>query len=89
MINQAIQKAVDGGYKRPRYMDGRWVIEEQIFLDKNFWQSLGKALGWEDKINPKFSFYRSRSVWLHNWHIFINHLAENKDPEKFFKDLLK
>lgn len=28
-------------------------------------------------------------AWLHHWHRFIDHLAEDKDPESFFTELLR
>lgn len=30
-----------------------------------------------------------KQTWKEYWHRFIDHLAENKDPEEFFKELLK
>lgn len=33
--------------------------------------------------------YKCRSHWLTNWHDFINHLAEGKDPESFFQLILE
>ena len=69
-------------------------------LDPLFWQSLGKALGKEDIFGvPLFmSFFypkikdreKIEKPWWHCQMIcFIDHLADNKDPELFFADLLK
>jgi hypothetical protein len=30
-----------------------------------------------------------QEVWLYHWHRLIDHLAEGKDAESFFADLLK
>jgi len=64
-----------------------------IIFDPLFWQSLGKACGWNEK--------ETKNVWhtgLHGvvipesryrWHCFIDHLAEGKDAGSFFNSLLK
>lgn len=59
----------------------------EIREDPLFWQALGKAEGWgEDGYCPNIC---KREHWLRYWHNFINHLAEGKDVDSFFKDLLK
>ena len=54
-VEDAIKKAVEGGYSRPEIIvcheEGRqWheaiINRNAAFLDAAFWQSLGKALGW-------------------------------------------
>ena len=78
-IKRALKKAMgiggylpSGGYNRHNFV-----------LDPRFWQSFGKALGW-DKIetNPK------NVSWLEHWHGFIDHLASGGNPDDFFKELL-
>ena len=45
-IKQAIEKAIDGGYKSNR----SFVYDlEKIVLDSSFWQALGKSMGWAEK----------------------------------------
>lgn len=96
MTTQAIQKGIEGGYKNE--LVEHWVVSggssggevEKFFLDPLFWQALGKALGWEKcpktgKLNCKQC---SKDVWLMEWHGFIDHIAKNKDPDEFFKELL-
>lgn len=67
------------------------------FLDPLFWMSLGKALGWRDKDYVDAETHaggivtRTYNVWTwrSEWHRFIDHLAEGKDAESFFKSLSK
>lgn len=62
-----------------------------IVLDPLFWQALGKAEGWDRGIEtcqiPNTCSYHSS--WKRHWHCFIDHLAEGKDADSFFKELLK
>lgn len=59
----------------------------QILLDPLFWSCLGKSLGWcQEQAHFDSSVCKP---WKHYWHSFIDHLAENKDPEEFFNNLTK
>ena len=98
-IQQAIEKAIEGGYKGnkefllklPEY------AKSQIWLDPLFWQSLGKAMGWceyavcihDGKMNcfEKNHWAGYMGEWKWHWHRFIDHLAEGKDAESFFETL--
>lgn len=65
----------------------------QLLLDPQFWQALGKALGWGDIcINCHNSVSscceeKYNKDWKYYWHKFIDHLADGKDIESFFKTL--
>ena len=56
-IQQAIEKAIEGGYENKELLIGgpKFVAEHyshgvsQLFLDPIFWQSLGKAMGWKGR----------------------------------------
>ena len=74
---EAIQKAVDVGYQ----VHG----VGEAFLDPLFWQTLGVALEWHVECHPRYIPYNQ--WWRQPWHRFIDHLAEGKSPESFFKDL--
>lgn len=76
--------------------------QEVILLDPLFWQALEKGLGQEDKCEdcieePIHKWCASgsheekshRRVWKYQWHRFIDHLAEGKDIESFFTNLIK
>lgn len=69
-IEQTIQKAIGGGWDVK-------VIKETVFFDPQFWQALGKSLGWKNEFGP--------GTWLRFWHNFIDHLAEGKSIESFFE----
>ena len=62
-------------------------------LDPLFWQALGKSLGWEkaDGVGGKYAQHPNEryAYWKWQWHRFIDHLAEGKDPDEFFKSLIK
>jgi len=114
-IQDAIKKAIDGGYKKKEInqctiwfihenaFDGKrdcFVIDnsytdqhgerhkkaihyakEIVFLDPLFWQCLGKAMGWGKLISGIWI-----GDWRKHWHDFIDHLAEGKSAEQFFKE---
>lgn len=68
---------------------------DRAMLDPLFWQSLGKAMGWEE-ISSKEDHYNEAMerwekinvvnglAWKGQWHSFIDHLADNKPIEEFF-----
>lgn len=94
-IKLAIQKAIEGGYKHE--LIEHWAVSggynggevEKFLLDPSFWQALGKALNWMEFDHETIYGEKKRlRQWLEEWHRFIDHLAENKDPNEFFKELL-
>ena len=96
-IEQAIKKAEEVGYivgingeKTSPDKDGDvfyYWSKELILFDPDFWRTLGKALGWTE--NFKESDGSVYNEWIIKWHRFIDHLAEGKEEEEFFKELLK
>jgi hypothetical protein len=85
-IEQAIKEAVTYGLDAGPHVHARFpagqhdIRESEVFLDPSFWQALGKARGWAPETEEK--------QWLYYWHRFIDHLAEGKDLESFFADLI-
>lgn len=80
------------------------IWQAVIFLDPLFWQALGKGLGWGEKacmecgFNGRFDDYhgdcgictgKAYAGWQFHWHCFIDSLAEGKNPEGFFKELIE
>ncbi len=69
------------------------ALQEGV-LDPLFWQALGKGLGWEIKesVGRTPQGYRLKTTrgvdWEIMWHRFIDHLAEGKDVDSFFTNLL-
>lgn len=71
--------------------NGSWTLVNEhkiiiemavVFLDPLFWQSLGKARGWKE--NGETGLHQ----WIIYWHRFVDHLAEGKEAESFFADLI-
>lgn len=112
-MEQAIRKAIEGGWddtdyafkmsvsKEPVSTDkvwdvGLWQYDSKCLLDPEFWQSLGKAENWWNRVGKyginldMMAATEDNSIpgWLHYWHTFIDHLAEGKDPDLFFTSLL-
>ena len=79
-INEAIQKAIEGGWKKSFYSPHLLEIYEVYFLDPLFWQALGKAMGWDKKMDFTDDEYPD---WKDYWHRFIDHLADGKSYENF------
>lgn len=104
-IQQAIEKAIEGGYNPSFTGDLFWYIgydsgKYRVFLDPLFWQSLGKAMGWHecrfiqcDEWGATCTCGRNenqgeaKSQWINEWHRFIDHLAEGKDAESYFREI--
>lgn len=91
-IQEAIEKAIKGGYT-PIEDSGN---EYKILLDPEFWQCLGKEMGWK---NNYYQIVRSpcndmpgRYAWtgpqyIYEMHCFIDHLADGKSIESYFTNL--
>lgn len=71
-----------------------WANEYQfawITSKPSFWQSLGKALGWdnerdlEDYLDAHEGRMPKHFQWQGIWHRFIDHLATGKDAASFFE----
>lgn len=69
--------------------DDAMLLFEEIFLSKSFWVALGKARGWpQSDARRTYNDVSAEPNWLWYWHSFIDHLAEGKDAESFFSDLI-
>lgn len=83
-IQEAIKKAIEGGWKESSSWFDGVIIKQKAFLDPIFWQALGKSLGWEDFMGG----YEDRCFgWVYQWHSFIDHLAKGESAESFFEEL--
>lgn len=95
-LQDAIKKVVEGGWKfKEDYFIGALLKNSQFLLERDFWQALGKSMGWEDEqpghdgkstLAIDYSLPRQQD-WLFYWHCFIDHLAEGKDINSFFETL--
>jgi hypothetical protein len=71
------------------------VPTEETFLDPQFWQALGRALGWSEAcdlviicVHGDEECHRCRGYyWMYQWYRFIQALAHGNTPEAFFECL--
>ena len=71
------------------------VPTEETFLDPQFWQALGRALGWSEACDLAISCRHGEEecqscrgyYWMYQWHCFIQALANDNPPEAFFAQL--
>jgi hypothetical protein len=88
-IQEAINKAIEGGYPRQRIADLSVHVQAQYFLESTFWEALVRALGVEgefeyihlDRGEPR---KLRQPLWLYYWHRFNSHLVAGNTPESFF-----
>lgn len=103
---------VEGSYAVIKTSDGEWVSESRIklselnvpstFLDPSFWESLSRALEWDDYADfcsncrefkgksfdcPMNHCTCPEKAWIYYWHRFVDHLAGLGTPESFFSSL--
>ena len=91
-IQEAINKAIEGGYPKERIADLAVHVQAQYFLETTFWEALVRALG----VEGDFEYiHLSRGepckirqpMWLYYWHRFHSHLVTGKSLESFFDPL--
>lgn len=70
----AIEKAVEGGWFREWADQVPW---QSIALDPEFWQALGKSLGWKSDL-----------AWLHEGQRFCSLVLVGGNIEAFWNELL-
>ena len=93
-MKNAIKLAIEGGWDERRWYENHTHICSAIFLDTLFWQALGKAMGWEKVVETHVTDSGKRLTpvlipsWHYQWLRFIDHLAEGKDADEFFTNLL-
>src|SRR5437879_8820984 len=71
------------------------VPTEETFLDPQFWQALGRALGWSEACDLAIRCRHGEeecqscrgSSWMYQWHCFIQALPDGNTPEAFFAHL--
>ena len=94
-IQEAIEKAREGGYTIDPFHDPPRHIQAQYLLETSFWEALGRALGWDHAMTTVRAVENGRPTivtraghhWLSHWHHFIDDLAEGKTAESFFESL--
>jgi|KBSSwiStaDraftv2_1062776.scaffolds.fasta_scaffold386640_2 hypothetical protein len=89
-IQEAMAKAIEGGYPQQRVADLSLHVQEQCFLESTFWEALVRALGIEgdfefihlDRGEPRTL---RQPMWLYYWHRFNSHLVAGNTPASFFE----
>jgi|SRR5215813_9697424 len=87
-IQEAIAKAIEGGYPKQRVEDLALHVQAEYFLETTFWEALVRALGIEgdfayihlDRGKPR---KLRQPLWLSYWHRFTSHRIAGKSPESF------
>ena len=102
-IETAIKKAIEGGYEHISNLSSTreyiYSLEKAFFakycLDPLFWQALGETEHWGEvceSCHNNISYCCEQAYfrnWRKIWHSFIDHLAEGKDINSYFEELLK
>ncbi len=87
---QAIEKAIEGGWKKKGYIDH--YTDEIVALDPAFWQALGKALGWKTNKLKSMEKQQPGDVFQH-WYQramrFYDLILTGGDTEAYWEELLK
>ena len=68
---------------------------EETFLDPQFWQALGRTLGWSAGCDLAITCVHGEEewqscrgyYWMYQWHCFIQAIANGNTPEAFFASL--
>ena len=60
----------------------------ELFMGASFWKALGKKLRWSNEVVVVGErHYTIKDGWRMHWHRFIDHLADGKSVDEFFKSL--
>jgi hypothetical protein len=85
-IDEAIHAAIAGGWDFKKAEVGGILTTKAAFMDPDFWESLGKTLGW-DALNDVTLHESGRVAWHQMWVNFIDDLAHGKPADEFFQKL--
>lgn len=97
-MKKILKLAIEGGYDAVGHIvnyGSYTYAEPAILLDPLFWQGLGKSLGCKStglfRTCLCIDTHGAHEIgeWEIFWHRFIDHLAEGKDIESFFSELIK
>lgn len=80
---EAIEKAIEGGWIvgiEGEMVTLRWEIWA---LDRTFWQSLGKSLGWPENRKTQYS----KLEWEWQALEFVRLILQGEDTSDFWKEL--
>ena len=91
-IQEAINKAIEGGYPKERIADLAVHVQAQYCLETTFWEAWVRALGVEGdceyiQLSRGVPQKMRQPIWLYYWYRFHSHLVAGKTPESFFAHL--
>jgi len=97
-----VERAVEGGYGDGWSGPSDEINTYFVLLDPEAWKAVGRATGWSKTTGSGcgkeyFDAGRyacecpnwSQDTWLHNWHRFIDALAEGKTVDESLEEILK
>ena len=93
-MEQAIKLAIKGGFAAMENWERDQFVQRYITTLPVFWQSLGKAMGWNEYSEERKLAGKGNMIhlledhWFAEWHHFIDHLAEGGNADDFFNQLL-
>ena len=90
-ITKAFELAQENGYELHSKWRSLEYYEFKVLLDPQFFQALGKAMGWKGTTYFQMGSKCRNEMpdWIAYWHRFIDKIADGGTPDDFFEDLLK
>jgi hypothetical protein len=79
-IQEAINKAIEGGYPEQRIEDLALHVQAEYFLETSFWEALVREYIQLSRDVPRKI---RQPMWLYYWHRFNSHLVAGNTPESF------
>lgn len=77
----------------PDHSHSDYIKWQEVTSSPLFWQALVPNNQWSKlsqlDIDKWQTYNTGNQAWLYYWHRFIDHLAEGKDIDSFFNELIK
>jgi len=91
-IQEAMHKALEGGYPQERLAEFSVPVQAQWFLETSFWEAFVRGLGVEGdfayiQLSREAPRKMRQPLWRYYWYRFNSHLGSGKSPEAFFATL--
>lgn len=84
---QIIRDAIEGGCSNDE-QHANYILylpdyaKCQLWIDPEFWRCTGKTRGWNDEETGLCGMPNEVECWEHQWHHFIDHLADGRSIEQ-------
>ena len=78
-------------WAKEKWFENFQLLEEKKFLEVRFWKILGKSLNWNKNYSCEIEYHRNKPYpeWQWNMHRFIDHIADGKNINDFFKNIIE